>query len=172
MIDTAEEWRTCLSAPNYEVSNIGRVRRRIDGPTGSKAGMIKAQQKMKTGYVQVTVHVENRPKTVNVHRLVCAAFHGPQPSECHEVAHNDGVRWNNEAANLRWATKKENQKDRRAHGTLMDGEKHYLTSLTKLDVLNIYNDNRVQRIIASEYGVTQQTISKIKLGQTWKSLAA
>lgn len=172
MIDIAEEWRVCASAPDYEVSNIGRIRRRIDGPTGSKAGAIKAQQKMKIGYMQVTVQVDKKQKVLAVHRLVCAAFNGPQPSPLHEVAHNDGVRWHNNASNLRWATKKENHEDRIAHGTIHFGEQHYFSKINKHQALEILRDKRPQPQIAKQYGISQQTVSKIKTGSTWNKALA
>ena len=40
----------------------------------------------------------------HIHFLVCTAFHGPKPSENHQVAHADGCPSNVRSDNLRWAT--------------------------------------------------------------------
>jgi hypothetical protein len=41
-------------------------------------------------------------RTVQLHDLVCAAWHGERPSAAHRVAHADGDRRNNAASNLSW----------------------------------------------------------------------
>ncbi len=52
---------------------------------------------------------------MRVHRLVCQAFHGP-PETGQEVNHLDGVKTNNSAQNLEWATRSENLKHAHATG--------------------------------------------------------
>ena len=47
-------------------------------------------------------------RRVSVHRLVCAAFHGPQPEGKPWVNHKDGVKNNNHADNLEWSSISEN----------------------------------------------------------------
>jgi hypothetical protein len=53
-----------------------------------------------------------------LHRVVCTMFHGQQPDGA-EVCHNDGVRTNNAASNLRWGTRRENHQDSVSHGTVV-----------------------------------------------------
>lgn len=62
-------------------------------------------------------HVTVEKKTRRLHRLVCEAFHGPEPQPGMDAAHNDGDRRNNHANNLRWATRAENIADQWSHGT-------------------------------------------------------
>ena len=64
-----------------------------------------------------------------VHRLVCAAFHGPQPPG-HQVRHLNGIRDDNRAANLRWGTIAENMRDKLAHGTAQRGERNGQATIT------------------------------------------
>jgi hypothetical protein len=45
---------------------------------------------------------------MKVHRLVCEAFHGPQPQDKPVVIHIDEDATNNRQENLRWGTQKEN----------------------------------------------------------------
>ncbi len=46
--------------------------------------------------------------SIQVHRIVATAFHGPEPSEAHIVDHIDTNRQNNRPENLRWGTRLEN----------------------------------------------------------------
>lgn len=45
-----------------------------------------------------------------------------------------------------------------------------MSVLTEADVLLIKQDTRLQRIIAAEYGIGQNTVSRIKNGVRWKHL--
>lgn len=79
---------------------------------------MKLQGKTLSPYIRKDGHVEVRiaGKTVAVHVLVAAAFHGPRP-EGLEVCHNDGNPQNNVASNLRYDTMSGNMLDRVKHGT-------------------------------------------------------
>ncbi|MFS2027687.1 HNH endonuclease signature motif containing protein [Massilia sp. CT11-137] len=69
------------------------------------------------GYPSVKVKFEGRMKKALVHVMVCRAFHGPKPSDAHQVRHLNGIRSNCRADNLAWGTPKENAEDRERHGT-------------------------------------------------------
>jgi hypothetical protein len=56
------------------------------------------------GYLRVAVNYLG----VNVHELVCSAFHGERPSPEMIVNHIDEVRSNNSAENLEWVTHRAN----------------------------------------------------------------
>ncbi len=93
----------------YEVSNFGRVRRI------GKAEPIAQRMSAKASgrYAQVDLWRWNRRKTVYVHRLVAAAFHGrPQPFR-REVNHLDCDTSNNAVDNLEWCSSIENRAHRR-----------------------------------------------------------
>lgn len=55
-------------------------------------------------------------RTRYVHDLVAEAFLGPKPQGL-EVCHGDNNTRNNAASNLRYATRSENHRDKRKHGT-------------------------------------------------------
>src|SRR5215475_11689708 len=98
-----EEWREVKEFPDYEVSNLGRVRRVIykkfylndwDYPvidicTGGRRGRKKKQ--------------------LTIHRLVALAFID-NPDNLPEVNHKDGNKMNFAADNLEWMTRLENRR--------------------------------------------------------------
>jgi HNH endonuclease len=96
--DLAGEYWVCLLDPIFkgiEVSNLGRINNRRNVKS---FGCLK-----KCGYVDV--HLSD--KVHRVHRLICTAFHGPQPTPKHSVNHIDRNKSNNAANNLEWATHQE-----------------------------------------------------------------
>lgn len=156
----------------YEVSNIGRVKsvdRVLTRKNGYKIKVnerIISQRGHPSGYLMVSLAKYGTYEHLLVHRLVAIAFIGECP-EGKEVAHGDGVKTNNHLRNLRYATRKENGADRILHGTSNKGMRNPVSKLTDSDILKIRTDNRVQQIIAKEYGVSQTLISQIKRFVIW-----
>ena len=96
---------------------------------------------------------------IAVHRLVAEAF-VPNPENKPQVNHINGVKTDNRAVNLEWATAAENN----YHARSVLGSGKFFTAD---EVAAIRNDSRKQREIAKDYGVTQKTISKIKTGKNY-----
>ncbi len=97
--DPAEEWRTVAHAGSeWTVSSQGRVRTQVHG--GITRGTLIG------GYLSVKSRATG--VSVAVHRLVALAFCPPGRPEQRVVNHKDGVKTNNAAANLEWATQREN----------------------------------------------------------------
>lgn len=172
MID--EEWRPVVNFPHYEVSSWGRIRRVISN-TCSRAGTILDGHVGSHGYRTLNVTVNGSRKTLKFHRVVCEAFHGPQPSKVHVVAHNDGDRLNNSADNLRWATTRENHADRYGHGTNPAGSRNGRANLCEAQVAEIrrlYAKGNVTTYwLADQYEVYPTTVQKIIKRETWKHVA-
>lgn len=151
----------------YEVSNLARVRKcYADGRVKSLSIF-----KFSNGYSGVSL---NRTPC-GLHRLVCAAFHGPRPSLSHEVAHNNGIKSDNLPANLRWATRSENNRDQDLHGTRVRklGVANHQTPFTNEDVRTIVELSRrgVGPVaLGRRYGVTHNSIRQITTGKTWSHL--
>lgn len=159
-----ETWKDVVGFEGlYEVSNYGNVRKssnkRIKQPTKDK----------ESGRPFILLWKNNKAKAVRIHRLVLFAFIGPNPDK-YECCHNDGNPWNNHLSNLRWDTAKANQADRVKHGTSNRGERCAAAKLTEEQAKAIILDTRKQNIIADEYGVKQNTISRIKSGKRWGHL--
>lgn len=133
-----EEWRPCL--PNYEVSNLGNVRRSTPGRK-TFAGRVLRAQLMTIGYYSVRPTVDGKNVPFYVHDLVAAAFIGPKP-EGHSVNHIDGIKRNNWPSNLEYVTHAGNMRHAAEAGLLARGEQHGSSRLTESDVAGIREDRR------------------------------
>lgn len=73
---------------------------------------------------------------------------------------------------LRWGTQKENIAEAWTRGrmTAQKGVECHKAKLTEEQVLAIREDWRVLRVIAAEYGISDRSVSAIRLRQTWKHL--
>jgi hypothetical protein len=165
-----EIWLRCTRNDHYDVSNLGRVRRRADS---GRRERVLTPDRTNDGYLRVNLHKDNKGRKYPVSVLICEAFNGPQPPGL-QCAHGDGVRDNNVPANLRWATGKENHQDRIAHGTTIRGEDMVGSVLTEADVSSI----RARRVagdklvtISNDFGVSVTNVYDICRGRTWKHLS-
>lgn len=166
-INTMEIWRIIDCAPDYEVSNLGRVRRTYFRRTGEPR--ILRPGTGPGGYLLFGLTTNSKLKTLRANRLVCEAFHGPPPSPKHVAAHNDGSCDNNRADNLRWATPKENIADKRIHGTHIEGERHFRAKLTQEAVREIrgHMERGSCNADAKRLGVSRSTVSRVRAGKAW-----
>ena len=126
MLDN-ETWK---EIPGYEtlywVSDFGRIRNRcvIMKPTANR-------------YAQVGLSKYDHREMHYVHRLVLNAFVGECPTgmAARHFPNRDPL--DNRLVNLQWGTPKQNQADRKVHGTMLCGEKHHSAKLSKIDIKKI-----------------------------------
>lgn len=172
-----ERWRAIPSFPDYEASSEGRIRRAVPisrALNGYGAGRVLKTFPHKTLlYHFVGLYRDEKQISVTVHVCVCEAFHGPRPSERHQVAHGNGDRTDNRPRNLRWATPKENQADSGKHGTRPIGERRWNAKLSESDVRAIRataNGRGSAAVLSKQYGVTNSTIWALLNGKSWNHL--
>lgn len=171
MDDQTEEWRVVEGWPDYQVSNLGRVLSKRPWGIGYRPPRILKPWILAGLYPAVTLYGESGEKKVCVHVLVCTAFHGPRPSDKHEVAHGDGNPANCRWDNLRWATSKENNADKKRHGTHRVGEENHAARLSEEDVLAIREaaaSGARDVEIAEKFGTTHSNVRSIRIQQSWK----
>jgi hypothetical protein len=65
---------------------------------------------------------------------------------------------------------KQNNEDKKMHGTHKFGETMYSAKLKELDVIRIRNDQRSASKIAQDYNVTASNIAAIKALKTWRHI--
>lgn len=106
-LDAEEIWKPCQECRDYEVSSLGRVRslaRTV--PVGANMRSLPTRLLKPTilnnGYAQVCLGTKKH----SVHRLVAAAF--VEGDRTKVVNHKNGVRDDNRASNLEWASVSEN----------------------------------------------------------------
>lgn len=97
----------------YEVSDKGRVRSldRYFSTSRRKTfnGVVLCPVRTPSGYPSVQLCKDFKSKRFMIHRLVCTAFHKPEPGKDH-IDHIDYDKQNNNASNLRWVNNLENQR--------------------------------------------------------------
>jgi NUMOD4 motif/HNH endonuclease len=99
----AEQWRDIAGYDGvYQVSNRGQVR-------NTQTSKILQPIKMKNGRLYVTLSSIGFQRKCTVHSLVASAFLGGCPPN-HDIAPKDGDYGNNDASNLEYVTRGENQK--------------------------------------------------------------
>lgn len=147
----------------YEASNFGRIRR-------ISSGRILRQCTGSAGYPQVSLSKGGVVSSVKVAVAVLRAFCGPAPFVGADAAHNDGQPANSRLANLRWATKIENQADVDRHGRRCRGERVHGAKLTAPNVRAIrrrIDRGQLNPPIAREFGVSVSTIHLIRHRKIW-----
>lgn len=105
----SETWVESVSLPDYDVSSLGRIRRKVYTAKMPYGGVRqyggKANFGQDDGKRMIFVY---KRKTYKVHTLVNEAFNGPKPFKEAITMHDDENYKNNEPSNLKWGTQKEN----------------------------------------------------------------
>lgn len=176
MSDTTEKWARIKGFEPYEVSSLGRVRSYLrKGPVPACGSRLLDVPRLigatasPNGYYGVLLCDGPRRKRLSVHRLVLIAFVGDPPKGT-ECGHRNGDRSDNRLENLRWVTSKENQDDRRKHGTLPFGERHAGTKIDAAIVRDIrasHAGGAPMRSIASRIGIDPSTVRQVVTRKTW-----
>lgn len=159
-----ETWKQIREAPDYEVSNLGDVRKISDG-------RLLKQSYSVDGYLRVKLRLGiNLRITRNVHRLVMLTFNPPS-DEGLDVNHIDGVKTNNALDNLEWCTRQQNVIHSYQMGLASNkGERHPRAKFKDSDIPDILELRRrgfTLKEIAQKYGVHLSTIGKITTNKNW-----
>lgn len=174
-----EEWRSIPGFPGYEASSLGRIRS-LDRVVKQKnrwgqvierrqQGRILSPRITSAGYSRVNPCVNGRVTYAQLHRLVCAAFHGERVGLM--AAHNDGNPSNNRPENLRWATAKENAQDKKLHGTDAGGTRNPNCVIGEAEVRLIRaRADEPSPVLAREFGISESQVLNIIHGRSWSHL--
>lgn len=139
--------------------------------------VFKGNKKLKCnnheGYRRVSITYEDgTSKRQYVHRLVAEAFI-PNPENKPFVNHKDGNKSNNSLENLEWVTNQENVTHAKENNLLCVGE----------EKSGLYTEDQIHNVcklleqgmrvcdVAKETGVSDKTVSLIKVGKQWKHIS-
>ena len=151
---TNEQWKTVATNPDYEVSNLGQVRKgeRIMKSFQTKKGdIILSLWDKKLGFAE----------NVRVSRLVGRAFN-PKFKPHLRAKFIDGDKGNCSASNLKWMSVAEVT-------TIPYGERQGCSKLTWETVSEIRKNSRKdKKALASHYKVSETTIRAVLNKSTWK----
>lgn len=170
-----DKWRV------YGDPNVGISRGFLRGTTGAFFNTAKSYEgdecliwpyaKGSGGYAVVCIG----GKTLLAHILMCEHANGPKPTSEHEAAHSCGKGYLGCIAkrHLRWATSKENNADKKIHGTQVLGERHHKAKLTERDVRGIRllgDEGRTYVYIANLYGISESQAALVVKRKSWSWL--
>jgi len=105
---------------------------------------------------------------VYVHRMICIAFHGPQPPDKPHAAHKNNISTDNFPENLCWKTAAENEADKVSAGTSNRRERNGRAKLTPQQIEEIRTSSEKCAVLGARYGVGHGHISSIRTGARWK----
>lgn len=157
-------------APNYQVSNYGRLRSFQSGPAGViiKGSVIQ-------GYRSLNIRTGGKTMNRYVHKLVAQCFLAPDRADRKFVIHLDHDKLNNRVQNLKWATKEEMVEHNRDNPNVLNRTQPRRTSnykLTESKVLIIKkllrNDKNRLKMIARQFGITHTQLNRIRSGENWR----
>lgn len=168
MDDCDEIWKMVPDWPEYEVSNLGRVRRCKSGHGAVSGKILKPYGGRKWGHLTVNLCCNGKLKVCRIHRLVAAAFLTGDTKL--EVCHGDGNPKNNRVSNLRYDTRKGNSADAIRHGTTPKGQRNgnnrYSSDTIKLLKMKLKAGVSVSECHAST-GIPSRYIYSIRSGKVW-----
>lgn len=168
-----ERWLPVVGSDNrYEVSDQGRVRSLYSKTGLRKEPLLMSNRASGNWYPKISICMGDGSKTMrNLHSLVSEAFLGPRPKGM-EVRHLNGQKNDNRLENLVYGTPKENQADKRLHGTQPLGPTHPLSKLSYIKaeaVRELYATGRFgYSDLADVFEVGSGSIRKIISGGTWR----
>lgn len=121
LLSDHREWRSLDRFPNYEVSNDGRVRRRVAG-SNKKIGDLLRCELNQNGYPHYRLlRSDGRHLNIRAHRLVALAFLAPPQPHQTMVLHWDDNELNVCDGNLRWGNSQDNSDDAKRNDRIARG---------------------------------------------------
>jgi hypothetical protein len=171
-----ERWKPIPKYPGYEVSDCGRVRSyRKKGPKPGRdlktIPRIMKQERSVTPsggvYRRIGLNRHGKQRRFLVHRLVLLIFRGKAGKH---TRHLNNKSEDNNLTNLRAGCAKSNAEDRRRHGTLQCGEKHYRTRLTNaiaVKIVRAFARGISRADLRKKFKIPESTLSHMLKGRSW-----
>lgn len=149
----------------YEVSNLGRLRRLMNGKV-----IISVFHSKSGNYLHTYLRKDGIRHRISIHIEVAKLF-VPNPDSKPFVNHLDGYKDNPRWDNLEWSTTQENNIHARKIGlNNTKGQNNWNTKLTDEQVLFIFNSKLNNVELGKMFGVEPTSCSGIKCGKSWSHL--
>lgn len=166
-------WRQLRN--RYAVSNHGRIASYKEDPLADGKLLTGS---LTTGYRTLNLHRPGNKGTLYIHREVARLFQQKKSNRHAFVIHVNHNKLDNRSSNLRWATQEEvikhQQKSpakiayKEVQATRPTGLKLTATQVKKIKtILHSKNRNITIKKLASNYGVSEMTLYRIKSGENW-----
>jgi HNH endonuclease len=148
-------WKPVPNFEHVEVSTDGQFR-------NSKTKYVYQLYLSDSGYWKLQID----GKSLFAHKTVLLTFVGPPPSKKHQAAHDDGNKSNNSVQNLLWKTKKQNEADKKRHGTVTGGKPGLKRpSAEQIQrMIERFNDGDSITAIAADHGLHRWSVSRYVRG--------
>jgi hypothetical protein len=156
-----EQWKPIKDFPDYEVSDLGRVK----SYKHSKEGRILSPRSDgRGGYKKVTLFKNGMKIQKKIHILVLEAFIGPKPTGW-ETSHKNDKPDDNRLSNLEWVTPSKNQKlnFQVFNNTLTAKHREKIPTIFELAKAGLS-----QREIGRRLEIDYSHVSRILRGERWK----
>lgn len=143
---------------------------RIATTYGKEPRLLTPQRRGRYVTVPAPRRSDGKLQNVEVHALVCEAFHGPCPDGM-QTRHLDGDGLNNHADNLAWGTPIENEADKVRHGREPRGERNGFAKLTVDAVRAIRavhaSEGLTYQQLGERFHIHRQTAYRVVRGLLW-----
>ncbi len=166
-IDFGKPTKNCF----YEISNYGQIKSIDKASLDEK--LLKGSTVNRGLKILSIMLKDNTRGCVYVHRFVSDHF-VEKPSPDHDyIIHLDYNRNNNKWNNLKWVTEEEWKKYTEIKPSYKNGrakrEKHYKLTETKVKLMKkmLAKNKTKRKIIAKNFGVTENYVYQIEKGRRW-----
>jgi hypothetical protein len=180
-----ETFKTIVNYPDYEISNLGRIKTkerlvRYTHSVTEKEHFRKTDERFlkiyhnnRTGYKFVQLYNNGKSKNYTIHRLVAENFIDNK-NHLNTVNHIDGNKHNNTSMNLEWCSNSYNHKHAtetglKAKGTSVNSSKLNDNCVTAIKYF--LNKGFTHKELSIAFDISRPTISLISNGKTWKHIA-
>lgn len=156
-----------LSADSFSVDEMERFWSQVDVGSEDECWGWRGYA---NPYGGLKVRRDGKPKRISSHKI--AFVLSKRALIAGEIIRHkcDNPRCSN-PSHLVAGTQAENIRDKVAKNRQAKGMAHGMVKLTPEQVVAINDDPRQQRAIATDYGISQRTVGRIKHGKSWREIA-
>lgn len=166
-----EEWRDVQGFEGqFQISDLGRVRS-MPSLTRKTARIIQPHF-TENGYLRINLRKGGKRRQLYIHRMVLLAFRGECP-EGMEGCHDNGIKADCKLSNLRWDTRKNNEADKKIHGTDNEGFRNGQCKMTEsvvLEIKSLIASGMKGKDIAAKFDIHPNLVSQIKNNRKWSHI--